>query len=77
LFLDPNSHIQTVILTGADIFSWVFIWRPIDTLIFDWNPHLKDISVLERLSTAEVMIINTSKEAEKKEPIMFPVQQAG
>jgi hypothetical protein len=77
LFLDPNSHIQTVILTGADIFSWVFIWRPIDTLIFDWNPHLKDISILDKLSTAEVIIINTSKETEKKESVMFAVQQAG
>jgi hypothetical protein len=77
LFLDPNSHIQTVILTGADIFSWVFIWRPIDTLIFDWNPHLKDISLLHKLSTAEVIIINASKELEKKESVMFAVQQAG
>ena len=77
LFLNTNSHFQTVILTGADIFSWVFIWRPIDALIFDWNPHLKDISILDKLATSEVMIINTFKEAEKKEPIMFPVQQAG
>jgi hypothetical protein len=77
LFLNTNSQFQTVILTGADIFSWVFIWRPIDTLIFDWNPHLKDISILDRLSTAEVIIINTSKEAEKKESVMFAVQQAG
>lgn len=77
LFLNSNSQFQTIILTSSDIFSWVILWRPIDKLIFDWNPHLKDISILDKLSTAEVMIINTAKEAEKKESLMFAVQQAG
>ncbi len=77
LFLNSNSQFQTIILTSADIFSWVILWKPIDKLIFEWNPHLKDISILHKLSTAEVMIINTAKEAEKKESLMFAVQQAG
>ncbi len=75
LFLNSNSQIQTIILTSSDIFSWVILWKPIDKLIFDWNPHLKDISILHKLSTAEVMIINTAKETEKKESLMFAVQQ--
>lgn len=77
LLLNSDSQIQTVILTSADIFSWVILWKPIDKLIFDWNPHLKDISILDKLSTAEVIIINTAKEAEKKESVMFAMQQAG
>jgi hypothetical protein len=75
LFLNSNSQFQTIILTSSDIFSWVILWKPIDKLIFDWNPHLKDISILHKLSTAEVMIINNAKEAEKKESVMFAVQQ--
>jgi hypothetical protein len=75
LFLNSNSQIQTIILTSTDIFSWVILWKPIDKLIFDWNPHLKDISILNKLSTAEVMIIGSAKEAEKKESVMFAVQQ--
>jgi hypothetical protein len=75
LFLNSNSQIQSIILTSSEIFSWVILWKPIDKLIFDWNPHLKDISVLHKLSTAEVMIINNAKEAEKKESVMFAVQQ--
>ena len=75
LFLSSNSQFQTIILTSSDIFSWVILWKPIDKLIFDWNPHLKDISILHKLSTAEVMIINNAKEAEKKESVMFAVQQ--
>jgi hypothetical protein len=76
LFLNSNSQFQTIILTSSDIFSWVILWKPIDKLIFDWNPHLKDISILNKLSTAETTIIN-AKEAEKKESLMFAVQQAG
>ena len=75
-FLNSNSQIQTVILTSLDVFSWVILWRPIDKLVFDWNPHLKDISILEKLSTAEMMIVNTAKEA-AKEPVLFAVTQAG
>ena len=74
LFLNSNSQFQTIILTSSDIFSWVILWKPIDKLIFDWNPHLKDISILHKLSTAEATIIST-KEAEKKESVMFAVQQ--
>lgn len=77
LILNSNNQFETIILTSADIFSWVILWKPIDKLIFDWNPHLKDISILDKLSTAEVMIINTAREAEKKESVMFAVQQAG
>jgi hypothetical protein len=75
LFLNSNSQFQTIILTSSDIFSWVILWKPIDKLIFDWNPHLKDISILHKLSTAEMMIIGSAKEAEKKESVMFAVQQ--
>lgn len=77
LFLNANDRLQTIILTSTDIFSWVILWRPIDKLVFDWNPHLKDISILTKLSTAEMMIINTSKETMQKEPVMFAVSQTG
>lgn len=75
--LDENDHFQTIVLTSLDVFSWVILWRPIDKLIFDWNPHLKDISILYKLSSAETMIINTSKESAKKESVLFAVPQTG
>ncbi len=75
--LDENDHFQTIVLTSLDVFSWVILWRPIDKLIFDWNPHLKDISILDKLSSAETMIINTSKESAKKESVLFAMHQTG
>ena len=77
LFLNSNNQFETVLLTSSDIFSWVILWRPIDKLIFDWNPHLKDISILNRLATAEMMIINASKETVQKEPVLFAIPQTG
>ncbi len=41
---------------GLDIFSWVILWQPIEKLVFQWNPHLKTISLMNRLATAEIII---------------------
>ena len=49
-----------------DVFSWVILWRPINELIFAWNPHLKDISLLNKLATAEVIIIENDRNSDLK-----------
>jgi hypothetical protein len=36
-------------------------------LIFEWNPHLKEILLFHKLATAEVIIIDKEKSAEIKE----------
>jgi hypothetical protein len=43
---------------SLDVFSWVILWRPIDKLIFSWNPFLKEIAILNKLATAEVLILD-------------------
>jgi hypothetical protein len=57
-FLDVDNKVHTTIGHSIDIFSWVLLWRPIDVLLFSWNPHLKDILLLYKLSTAECIIID-------------------
>ncbi|MBT1708816.1 hypothetical protein KK062_11305 [Fulvivirgaceae bacterium PWU5] len=61
LLLDPENHFHTAFINSLDIFSWVLLWRPIDVLLFYWNPHLKDILLLNKLSTAELIIIDNGK----------------
>ncbi len=56
LILDGKYQIHSGISNGLDVFSWVILWRPIDRLIFHWNPFLKDISIIDRLEKAEVII---------------------
>jgi hypothetical protein len=57
MLLDDKSRIQSALQNSLEIFSWVLLWRPIDVLLFYWNPHLKDISLLNKLSTSELIII--------------------
>ena len=61
LVLDETNRFHTAFGNSLDIFSWVLLWRPIDVLLFYWNPHLKDISLLNKLSTAELIIIDNNE----------------
>ena len=61
LLLDEENKIHAAFLNSIEIFSWVLLWRPIDVLLFYWNPHLKDICLLNKLATSEVIIIENEK----------------
>jgi hypothetical protein len=61
LLKSNGFEIQNTISNGMDIFSWVILWRPIDTLIFNWNPYLKEICLLDKLKNAEVIRIQNEK----------------
>jgi hypothetical protein len=54
-----------------DVFSWVILWKPIYELLFSWNPYLKDILLLSKLSTAEVIIIDNKKSSEAEQPVKY------
>jgi hypothetical protein len=61
-FLSKIEHsIPSGLSNSLDIFSWVILWRPIDDLIFCWNPYLKAISVFERLTKAEVILLENEE----------------
>lgn len=44
-----------------DVFSWVILWKPIDRLIFYWNPFKKEIFLLQRLADAEITVLEKTK----------------
>jgi len=54
--LNENNRFHSLIGHALDIFSWVILWTPIDKLVFFWNPFLKEISILDRLMNAEIII---------------------
>ena len=56
LFLSSGGFGGTI-MNSIDCFSWVILWKPIDRLIFDWNPHLKEISLYNKLTNSEVLIM--------------------
>jgi len=56
--LNKDHRIHSGLSNSLDVLCWVILWRPIDKLIFSWNPYLKDISILDRLAKAEILIID-------------------
>jgi hypothetical protein len=56
MVLSDEQGFSSALRNGLDIFSWVILWQPIDKLVFQWNPHLKEISIMHRLANAEVII---------------------
>jgi hypothetical protein len=56
LLLKEEHSIQSGLKNSMDVLCWVILWKPIDRLIFYWNPYLKDISIADKLEKAEVII---------------------
>ena len=38
-----DHRIHSMFSNAIDVFSWVVLWKPIERLIFYWNPFLKEI----------------------------------
>jgi hypothetical protein len=56
LLLKEEQKIKSGLMNSLDVLCWVILWKPIERLIFYWNPFLKDISIMDRLEKAEVII---------------------
>lgn len=59
--LKNELELHPGITNSLDVFSWVLLWHPLDELLFHWEPHLKDISLLSKLATAESIILENEK----------------
>jgi hypothetical protein len=56
LLMKEEHSIKSGLMNSLDVLCWVILWKPIERLIFYWNPFLKDISIMDRLEKAEVVI---------------------
>src|SRR5687768_2698469 len=56
-----DHRMQGSLHNVVDVFSWVIMWKPIDRLIFYWNPFKKDIHLVDRLANAEVIVLEKNK----------------
>ena len=59
--LNTDHRIHSGLSNSLDVLCWVILWRPIDKLIFSWNPYLKEISILDRLTKAEIIVIDNEE----------------
>jgi len=63
MVLTSDKGISSAFTNSLDVFSWVILWHPIDELVFNWNPHLAEIDLVDKLATAELIIIENEKKA--------------
>lgn len=62
LLLSEDSSMHSGLHNSLDVLCWVILWKPIERLIFYWNPFLKDLSIMDRLQKAEVTIMEIENE---------------
>lgn len=62
LLFGQDHRIHSMFSNAIDVFSWVILWKPIERLIFYWNPFLKDILLFEKIKNAEVKIVESEEE---------------
>ena len=59
--LSQEHRVHSALSNALDVFSWVVLWKPIERLIFYWNPFLKDICLLDKMISAEATVIENEK----------------
>ena len=59
--MGEEHRIHSAFSNSLDVFSWVLLWKPIERLIFYWNPFLKEISLYNKLANADVIVIKQSE----------------
>lgn len=57
-----DHRIHSMFSNAIDVFSWVILWKPIERLIFYWNPFLKEISLYKKIQHAKINIIESEEE---------------
>jgi hypothetical protein len=62
LVFGADHRIHSMFSNAIDVFSWVILWKPIERLIFYWNPFLKEILLYNKIQTAEMKIVESEEE---------------
>ncbi|HEV7783449.1 MAG TPA: hypothetical protein VGO58_19380, partial [Chitinophagaceae bacterium] len=62
LIIGQEYRIHSTLSNALDIFSWVILWKPIERLIFYWNPFLKDMLLYKKMAIADVIMIDNEQE---------------
>ena len=58
---EDDHRLSSGLINSLDVLCWVILWKPIERLIFYWNPFLKEISIMNRLEKANVELIELEK----------------
>jgi hypothetical protein len=62
IVLGQDHRIHSMFSNAVDVFSWVILWKPIERLIFYWNPFLKEMLLYDKIMNAKINIIESEEE---------------
>ena len=62
VIFSTEHRIHSAFSNALDVFSWVILWKPIERLIFYYNPFLKEISILDKLTNAPIVTTIENRE---------------
>lgn len=62
IVLGQDHRIHSMFSNAVDVFSWVILWKPIERLIFYWNPFLKEILLYNKVINAKVNIVESEED---------------
>jgi hypothetical protein len=62
LIINQEHRIHSMFSNALDVFSWVILWKPIERLIFCWNPFKKEILLFDKMKNAEAIFIENEQE---------------
>lgn len=57
-----DHRIHSMFSNAIDVFSWVILWKPIERLIFYWNPFLKEMLLYDKIQNAKVNIVESEED---------------
>ncbi len=60
--LNQEHRVHSILSNALDVFSWVILWKPIERLIFYWNPFLKDILLFRKMATADIILVDNEQD---------------
>lgn len=56
VFAGASEGAQTLIAGGACIFVWVIMWDPLEALLFEWVPPVRENYTLRRIKNMQVVV---------------------
>lgn len=56
VFAAASSTVQTLVAGGACIFVWVIMWDPLEALLFEWVPPVRENYTLRRIMDMQVVV---------------------
>ena len=61
ILIDEKTASRFGMAHFIDVFSFIIFYHPLTELLFNWNPHLKRINILNKLIKAEAIIVSGIK----------------